>query len=344
MPTIHVGFPSPTIASLNMSARPALARLCEELGFETMWHSNERFYREMFVCMSVSSMSTTTLGIGGAVADPFAVHPVLTAQSLATVDELSGGRASLGLAAGGSGFPMIGIKRDKPAVALREAVTVIRRLLQGETVTFDGKIIKTNMARLHFTPKRQVPLWVASRGDKVLETAGEVADGAIIATYGNAQGVSHALSLVETGAKRAGRSLADLRLMSRVDTCVHADPKLAYEGARPMVAKFLWISYPDRGFVREAGLEVPAELEALIARREYDLMHHVSEMVPDEFVDAFCWSGTPQRVAEQIIDIGKKCGIREFGVWVLCAPDQTREEALRLIAEEVVPRVKKALA
>jgi len=343
VPTFHVGFPAPTAQSMQMSARPALAKFCEDLGFDTMWHSNERFFREMFICMSVSAMSTERMVIGGAVADPYSVHPVITAQSLATMDELTGGRTTIAMAAGGSGFPMVGIKREKPALAIKEAVQVMRRLLAGEAVTFDGQTLKTNQAKLHILPKRPVPIWVASRGDKVLETAGEVADGAFIATYANPQGVNYALSLVEKGAKRAGRNLSDLRLLSRVDTCVHADPKQAFDGVRYMVARFLWISYPDRGFVRQAGLEVPAELEAVIAKRDLDLMHQVAAMVPDEFVQAFCWAGTPEQVAGQMIEIGRRCGVQEFGIWVLCAPGQSRDEALQLLSAEVLPRVRTAL-
>jgi len=96
----HLGFPSGSIADLKMPDNAALAELCEALGFDTLWHSNERFYREMFVRMTSSAMVTSRIGIGGAIAEPFAIHPALTAQLLATVDELAGGRQTAALGRG----------------------------------------------------------------------------------------------------------------------------------------------------------------------------------------------------------------------------------------------------
>jgi 5,10-methylenetetrahydromethanopterin reductase len=296
----HLGFPSVSIADVETSGWADVARLAEAAGFDCLWHSNERFYREMFVRMTVSALQTERLLIGGAVAEPFAVHPVLTAQSLATVQELSGGRAALALGAGGSGLPMMGFKRHRPAVALREAYGVMTRLLRGETVDLDGEIVHAHGARLHFTIDPPPPLWIATRGDRTLEMAGAVADGVLVATYAQPAGVSTALELVERGARRAGRSLGDLRLMSRVDTCVHPDPALAYEGSRLMVAKLLWASYPDRKFVDRAGLAVPPALEELIALRDYDALHGAEHLVSDELVTAFCWAGTPGDVAARV--------------------------------------------
>ena len=276
MPVFHLGFPSPSIANLKMSENAPLARLCEGLGFDVLWHSNERFYREMFIRMTSTAIMTTRIGIGGAVAEPFAVHPALTAQSLATLDELSGGRATLAIGAGGSGFAMMGVERRHSALAVREAYTVMQPLLAGQEVTFQGQIIRAEKARLQFTPPHPITLWIATRGDLTLETSGEYAEALMLATYASPEGISQALQRIEKGAMRAGRRLEDIRLMSRVDTCVHADKLTAYAGTRMMIARFLWTSYPDRNFVRHAGLEVPAEAEAIIARRDYSLITRVA--------------------------------------------------------------------
>jgi 5,10-methylenetetrahydromethanopterin reductase len=337
MPRIHLGFPSPSIADVDMRRSSALAVLAEEAGFDCLWHSNERFYREMFVRMTASALATTRIGIGGAVAEPFAVHPALTAQSLATIAELSGGRATLALGAGGSGLPVMGFQRVRPAVALREAHEVMSRMLAGETVDFEGEIIRAHGARLHFTPPAGIELWIATRGRRTLEVAGAVADGAIIATYADPAGVAGALERVRRGAERAGRDPSQVRAMSRVDTCVHPDPALAREGCRLMVAKLLWSSYPDRAFVEQAGVEVPAELEELIALRDYDALHGREDLVPDELVDAFCWAGTPAQVAARVREIVDATGVGDVGFWLLKAPGQTLEEAVALLAAEVVP-------
>lgn len=343
MPIFHLGFPSPSIANLKMTDNAPLARRCEELGFDVLWHSNERFYREMFIRMASSAMATSHIQLGGAVAEPFAVHPILTAQSLATVDELSGGRANLALGAGGSGFQMMGVKRRHSATALREAYELMKRLLAGEEVTYQGQIVTAERARLQFTSGHSIPLWIATRGDRTLETSGEYADAVMLATYANPAGIREATGLIEQGARRAGRSIETLRLMSRVETCVHRDPQVAYEGTRLMLTRILWVSYPDRGFVKRVGLEVPAELEALIAKRDYDLIPQAVNLIPDEFVEAFTWVGTPAMVAERVIAVARETGVQEFGFWVLLAAGQTREEAVQLIAAEVLPLIRAAI-
>jgi 5,10-methylenetetrahydromethanopterin reductase len=341
---IHVGFPSPSIADLKMPDNAALARLAEALGFDTLWHSNERFYREMFVRMASSAMVTERIGIGGAIAEPFAVHPLLTAQSLASVQELSGGRATLALGAGGSGFQMMGIQRERSARALREAYAIAKGVLAGEEVTLAGELIAAHQARLQFQLEQPPTLWVATRGDVTLKTAGEYADAVMVATYSTPDTVAEAVDLVRGGAERAGRDPAQLRLMSRVDTCVHTDYRAASDGARLMVARVLWVSYPDRNFVRRLGLEIPPDIEAVIAQRKVDLMVDVAKRLPEEFVEGFAWAGTPAVVVERVLSIARRTGVREFGFWMLLAPGQTREEALRLLATEVVPHVRAGLA
>jgi 5,10-methylenetetrahydromethanopterin reductase len=339
-PVFHLGFPAPSIGDVDTASWADLGRLAEELGFDVLWHSNERFYREMFVRMTVSGIATERIGIGGAIAEPFAVHPAITAQSIATIQELTGGRATLALGAGGSGFPMMGIKRERPVLALREAYEVIGRMVSGETVTLEGKVITARGAHLHFIPPQPLPIWIATRGDRALATAGAVADGVVVATYATTQGVKAALGLVEEGAATAGRALDELRVMCRVDTCVHPDRERAYAGSRLMVARLLWSSYPDRNFVIRAGLEVPSSVEDVIAKRDYDAMQQVPDEIPDELVSAFCWSGTPSEVAERVSAIARETGVREFGFWVLRAPGQSLEEATRLVAQEVAPAVR----
>lgn len=339
----HIGFPSPSIASVQMRDWPALARHCEASGFDCMWHSNERFYREMWVRMTASIMVTEKMAIGGAVAEPFAVHPALTAQTLATASELSGGRTAVAMGAGGSGFPMMGVTRDRPATALREALTIMRGLLDGEVVTLEGDIICARNARLHFSPHSRVPLWVATRGDRTLQVGGELADGIMIATYADPEDVAQALLIVQKGAAKAIRSIDDIRTMARVDTCVHEDAQVALDGSRSMVAKLLWASYPDRRFVERVGLSVPNEIETVMATRDYDALHQVTHLIPDEFVAKFCWAGTPSDVAGRVASVLRETGVKEAGFWVLRAGGQTLHDSVSMVAKQVIPQARELL-
>jgi len=96
--------------------------------------------------------------------------------------------------------------------------------------------------------------------------------------------------------------------------------------------------------VRRMGLEIPAELERLIAGRDDDFESRAAELVPDEFVGAFCWAGTPEMVADRVIAVSQATGIEEYGFWALLAPGQTREESLVIIADEVLPRIRSSIS
>jgi 5,10-methylenetetrahydromethanopterin reductase len=179
-------------------------------------------------------------------------------------------------------------------------------------VDFQGEVIACRNGRLNVLPPRpDIPVIVATRGNLVLKMGGELADGVMIATYAEPVGIRHALSLVADGAARAGRSLDNLTIISRVDACISSDRRAAYDAVKPMVGVFLWTSYPDREFVHTVGLEVPADLEAIIARRDYNLMAPNAHLIPDEFVDKFCWAGTAEEVARKVAEV-VKMGIRHI--------------------------------
>ncbi len=312
----------------------------EALGCDQIWISNEKFFRDMYVVAGVVAEHTHRIKIGTFIADPYSQHPALTAMSLATLDAVSNGRAVLGIGAGGTGFPVMGIKRTKPPQAIKEAVHIIRELWTGKTVNFEGEVLQCRNGRLNIPSERSIPVIVASRGNKVLEVAGEIADGVMVATYAEPLGISHALSMVEKGARRAGRSLKDLKIISRVDACVCPDRRAAIDALKPMVGVFLWTSYPDRSFVHQAGLEVPDHLEELIARRDYNLMAPNAHLIPDEFVDKFCWAGTAEEVAQKVAAIAK-LGITDFTFLPHAPTGGTVRETLLAFTQVVKPMVER---
>src|SRR5215469_7973162 len=109
------------------------------------------------------------------------VERALLSKAVATLDEISGQRAILGIGAGVSGFTELGINRRKPARAIREMIEIICALLRGESVDFHGKVIEFHQGRLSFVPTRSaVPIYVASNGPLGQRVAGAVADGAIM--------------------------------------------------------------------------------------------------------------------------------------------------------------------
>ena len=156
-------------------------------------------------------------------------------------------------------------------------------------------------------------------------------------------GIGHAKAMIAKRAARAGRGIDDLTLISRIDTCIHADRRAAYDAVKPSIGVFLWTSYPDRKFVHRVGLEVPAELETLIARRDYNLIEENSHLIPDSFVDKYCWAGTVDDVANKVAAVMGE-GIRELTIMPLPGPGDSRTDVARAFARDVVPMASKMAA
>ena len=134
-------------------------------------------------------------------------------RSIASLDEASGGRAIMGIGAGGSGFRQLGLTRTKPAVAVRELIELMRRLWRGEEFEFEGRIINWKRGALEFECRPDIPVVIAARGPFLLELAGEVADGAIVASGVSPGGVAWARELIARGEARAGRQQGQTELL-----------------------------------------------------------------------------------------------------------------------------------
>lgn len=311
---------------------------CERLGYDRLWYANEKFFRDPWIGLTLAARSSSTMRLGTFIADPYTMHPALIAVAAATLDEVADGRFALLLGAGGTGLARMGIPRRRPVQAIREAVEVIRPLLAGETVTYHGETLNLDRLKLSFPARRDIPIYVAARGDKALAMAGAVADGVMIATYATPRGVRHALERVGSGAERSGRTLDDLTLFSRVDGWIDPVGDRARDAIRPMIARLLAASHPDRTFVDAAGVCIPEKLERVIATRHREQAQAAAALVTDDLVDAFSWAGTAADVAARVGEI-VKLGIREI-TFMPHAPDgETVGTGIAAFAKDVIPAV-----
>jgi len=315
-----------------------LIRAGEELGYDHLWIANDKFYHDMYVTAAVAAQNTVRPTIGTFVSDPYSMHPALTAMAVGTLDEISGGRAMICLGAGGTGFREMGIERVRPARALRETIELLRRLFSGQHTDYAGEVVRFESGKLGLETRADIPIIVGTRGELVLKMAGEMADGVLIATYAEPTGIRHALERITIGARAAGRALSDLYLISRIDTCVHANRETAYDAVREPIAVALWSSFPDRRFVDVVDLEVPDDLENIIAERDYDLLKRNTHLVPDEFVEKFAWAGTAEDVARQVAAVVAE-GIASLTIMPIAGAGQSRLDVVRRFARDVAPAV-----
>jgi 5,10-methylenetetrahydromethanopterin reductase len=246
------------------------ARLAEAVGYDTVWLADERFYREVYSCLTHFAGHTSKVLLGPCVTDPFSRHPALTAMAIATLDEVSGGRGILGIGGGISGFAELGITRRKPARAIKETIEVIRALLRGSSVEFHGEVINLDQGRLSFVPPRStIPIYVASNGPFGQRVAGATADGAIMEACASVYEAATFSAEIATGAARAGRDPKGIKRLARLNTCIASDGRAAREAVRPLVARYLGAGRLRSRTLKDQGLELPAEVLEAVAGAPY---------------------------------------------------------------------------
>jgi 5,10-methylenetetrahydromethanopterin reductase len=315
----------------------------EELGFDRFWLPDERLTRNVYTGLTVTALHTKKVGLGIAVTNPYTRNVALTAAAAATVDELSGGRLALGFGAGG-GLAHYGIDRERPAVAVREAVEVTRRLLGGETVTFEGSHVRMNGARLDFKALRPVPIYIAARGPRLLELAGEIADGAIIGGFASPKGIEHAKSAIGRGLRRGSRDWGDIDLVSWLYTCVADDAASALRAVARLVTTSLVTSRP---ILDSIGVQIPAPLRDCLEASGWSVsastIDECSRHLTPEILDAFSVAGTPEDCTRKLLEVARQ-GAGELAMVALPAQGQTVEVLARRLAKEVLPDVRSEIS
>ncbi len=166
---------------LTLPEYVSMAQTAEAAGFDQFWVSNDLFLRSAPVILSAVAQATTRIQIGTGILNPYTIDPAEIAMMAATLDELSGNRFNLGMAAGAGDFlNWIGLEQRKPLAAMRESIIAIRALLSGEHAEIDGTVLHWNReAYLRFEAPRVTPIYVGAMGPKMLKLAGELADGVL---------------------------------------------------------------------------------------------------------------------------------------------------------------------
>lgn len=323
MSVMHVGaLPNRPIAEIA-----SLAERAEQLGFAGIWLADSQsIFRDAFAALTLAAARTQKLLLATAVTNPVTRHPAVLACSFATLDELSGGRAILGIGIGESSVATLSLKPARLA-ELEQVTRVLRRLLAGEEAEWHG-------ARLRMAwPSRPIPIVFAASGPRSLETAGRVADGVLFQVGAEPAMVRYAMDHIQRGS--AGRRVTRyMRLACSVGPDRQA-ARVAATGYAAAAAGTVFSSAP-------AELLDRALLDDLRALKErYDYFGHTSstaahaEFVTDRILDSVAIAGSPGEAIHRFREL-IALGVDEF---VLTITSPHPEQTIQTLANEVLPQL-----
>jgi probable F420-dependent oxidoreductase len=286
----------PVPPDLAMCRRVA-ARV-EELGYDSVWLADTGAGPDAFVLGAAVATATTRLRIGTAVIPAYTRSPSVMAAGAGSLAQLAPGRVVLGIGASSDTIVNAwgGVPFARPLTRIRETVGVLRAMLAGERVTFEGRTIRTRGFRLISLPPQPVPIYLAALMPPMLELAGEIADGVIL-NFMPVEAVPRMLEHVRRGAERAGRDPASLEVVSRFQTIVTDDVPAARAALRHMMGPYFATSVYNR-FVAWCGF--PEEAAEILAAWQAKDRGRNTGAVTDEMIDRLAIIGTAAHCRERL--------------------------------------------
>jgi len=316
----------------------ALTQQAEAAGFEYAWlFDSHVLWRDPYPLLTLMARETTRIRLGTCVTNPATREPSVTASLLAELNEVSDGRMDLGIGRGDSARRVLG-KPPTSMKDLEDAVHVIRELVEGRAVEYEGTEL-----RLTWSRGDKLPVWIAGYGPVALKLTGRIADGSML-QIGDPDLIRWFASQVRDSAVLAGRDPNAIKVMAAAPAHVgdYADgrdrtrwfPALVSNHVVDLVNK-----YP-----RE---DLPEELTTYVRTREgYDYHHHAevgssnAEFVTDDIVDRFCILGAPDDHVVRMREL-ERAGVDQFNLYLMNGHE---EEQIEHYGREVIPAMRGAPA
>ncbi len=257
----------------------------EKLGYDHVWITDHFNNRNVYVTLTLIANYTERIKLGPGVTNPYLVHPVMTAQAVASLNEIAPGRVVCGIGAGDrTTLEMVGLEMKTPLRAVREAVEIIRRMVAREKGGYEGRVFRTRGgARFNFKVPQPIPIYIGAQGPKMLRLAGALGDGVLI-NASHPDDIAEAMKHVREGVERAGRSLSDIDVAAYTSLSVAEKEKKARKAAIPVVAFIVAGSPPQ--ILERHGIPVEAAKEikrALAERRWADAFGAVTDAMIEAF-------------------------------------------------------------
>ena len=312
-----------------------IAQLCETMGVEYIWVADEipsSPYRDPFVTMTTLALNTKKVKLGTDITNPYTRHPAHIAAALLSIDEISNGRAVIGLGPGGSlTLQPLGIRLwDKPLLTVREAVNLLRRLVNGEIVNYDSPPMK--MVRVQMFRKSKIPIYLAARGEGMLSLAGEIADGVLPTSP--IKLLKNQVKLIKESAKKAGRDISKIDIANTIPLSVSMNENQAREAIKPEIT-YMITNLPKSWLVQ---LDMSENEQEIVRKALFKGgIIEAQKEIKDKMVDVLGIAGTPKICAQKFREM-MNAGATQVVLSSPFGPDL--KEAFNLIKDDVIPRLK----
>lgn len=300
-----------------------LIKISEDIGFENVWITDHYNNKNVFEILALAAHETSTIHMGSGVSNPFIRNPVTIAQATTTLDEISNGRALLGIGPGDKAtMNTLGIKWNKPLSTVEGAVTLIRDVM-------DGKEVK-NGAKLTGTSKVQdkIPIYVGAQGPKMLELSGKIADGSLV-NASSPKDFEQAIPLIKKGLSNSTNSKKKFNFAAYTACSVDEDNMVAFNQTKIVVA-FIIAGSPEVVLNRHGiNIEAAKMIKEYLSNNDFK---QAVNAVDEDMVNAFSVWGSPSQINDKI-EVLQDMGVNEFVVGSPIGKD--RIKSLKLL-EDVI--------
>jgi probable F420-dependent oxidoreductase len=315
----------------------ALTRQAEAAGFSHGWlFDSHVLWRDPYPLLTLMAAETSSLHLGTCVTNPATREPSVTASALAVLQEISGGRMELGIGRGDSARRVLG-KPPTSMKDLEEAVLVIRALVEGRSVEYEGTELE-----LTWTSAHRLPVWIAGYGPVALTMTGRIADGAML-QIADPDLVAWFVSQVRDSARDAGRDPDAVAIMAAAPAHVGdlADGRDRIRWFPALVGNHVV------DLVNRYQGDLPEALTRYIRGREgYDYLHHAevgssnAEFVTDDVVDRFGIVGGVDAHIEKLRMLAA-AGVDQFNLYLMNGDE---EGQLEVYGREIIPALRDVTA
>ena len=300
-----------------------LVKLAEDVGFEYAWITDHYNNKNVYETLALIADGTETIKMGPGVTNPYVRSPAITASAVATLDELSNGRATLGIGPGDKAtFDALGIEWTKPVSTIKDAIAMMTTLMAGEKTEGGAQLGGVK------TVQEKIPIYMGAQGPMMLKTAGGFSDGALI-NASNPKDFEAAVPMIKEGAAEAGKSISDVDIAAYTCCSIDDDAGKAM-GAAKIVVAFIAAGSPPPVFARH-GLptDTGAKFGAMLAKGDFG---GAIGAVNDELMEAFSVFGTPAEFVPKIEALGKM-GVTQYVAGSPIGPN--KEKSIKLLGEVI---------